>query len=767
MADEQLEEALRGVTVGEILGAASKAGLAVSESGKKFQCPHSDCSSRDNPKKLKATLYQGKRGILRYQCFVCNRNGSYVDVLMALCSWDLKTSIDYVVGKGFRAPSPAPKLKIVEPLPQENKLTSKEVAEIWASLKSKDAEGEKYLATRRLNDAPVRFATLDSSKAVASYARGGYRLGMLMSDVLGQPRGIQLRLTRKAKEGETKVLTVKGSVGGGAFFGEPGRIEEAAVVCVTEGMADTLAVKLWAGDEVVVGAAGKSSLWRIADECVMRGIDLSGRVFVLFPQNDRPPNGSRIEFSRLADSLKLHGAEVVWVSTPKEFKDVAEFWAATPDAEWPPEEFTEFSGVGRPDGPTETIPQPEGSVVPIVKDLSGYERGPNFTTLVDLFLNEKTKVDILGAGRLRRNLMVDKVYLDLREIPESDIGTIKLGIERNCRGEKGKPFKFGDPEIWQAIYEVAKRDPYHPIREYLDGLPAWDSIPRLGPESMMALGLHGAPLEPGSLESEMFRKWMIGGVNRAYEPGCEFDLAFILVGPQGCGKSRTSKALGSGFHTDQYIDMSDKDGQLTLHEFWVIEMAELESVRGAKSVERVKRFISQRVDSVRRPYAKGTVHLQRSCIFMGTSNSDDILEDATGNRRFCIIRVGQIEVDWFLENRDQLWAEAKHLYRSGEEPRLSEKMKALQAEHNREFEKVDGWEPPVMDYVVGRPAKAYGLTVSEILLEAIGIELDKQTKANEMTVAQILRRNGLQGKQTMTAGVRNYVWSFLNGRSVF
>jgi putative DNA primase/helicase len=220
----------------------------------------------------------------------------------------------------------------------------------------------------------------------------------------------------------------------------------------------------------------------------------------------------------------------------------------------------------------------------------------------------------------------------------------------------------------EAIRFVADAEHFHPVRAYLGALE-WDRVPRLD------LWLHdhlGA--EDTDLHRAFASRWMIGMVARIFEPGCQFDTALIFESRQGLGKSTALRTLGGEWFTDYLPDLTSKDAMQQLQGVWIVEIAELDSIRRADT-HRIKSFLSARIDRFRPPYGTLPADFPRQCGFGGTVNpgGNGYLRDETGARRFWTVACG---TEW--ENgekadnsslaavRDQLWAEAVHRYQAGE-----------------------------------------------------------------------------------------------------
>lgn len=71
------------------------------------------------------------------------------------------------------------------------------------------------------------------------------------------------------------------------------------------------------------------------------------------------------------------------------------------------------------------------------------------------------------------------------------------------------------------------------IKEYLEGLPAWDGKKRLDTLLIDYLGA-----EDSTYTRAVMRKTLVAAVARVYEPGIKFDYIMVLAGPQGMERVR-------------------------------------------------------------------------------------------------------------------------------------------------------------------------------------------------------------------------------------
>lgn len=98
------------------------------------------------------------------------------------------------------------------------------------------------------------------------------------------------------------------------------------------------------------------------------------------------------------------------------------------------------------------------------------------------------------------------------------------------------PFSSRNHEV--SFTKVADDRRFHPIRDYLDSLPAWDGQKRI--EDILIKYLSADDTE---YVRTVTRKTFVAAVARIYRPGTKFDSVLVLDGIQGIGKSTLSRTL--------------------------------------------------------------------------------------------------------------------------------------------------------------------------------------------------------------------------------
>ena len=232
---------------------------------------------------------------------------------------------------------------------------------------------------------------------------------------------------------------------------------------------------------------------------------------------------------------------------------------------------------------------------------------------------------------------------------DSDDSNLLLYLERAWK-------LSNEGRVRHALAIVAEENAYHPVREYLDGLPEWDGIERVDSLLVRYMAADDSPYVRAAT-----RKWLCAAVMRIYKPGCKFDDMIVLVGRQGVGKSKLPMALSRGWFTDSLTGLGTKEAFESIAGSWIVELAELAATKRAE-VETIKNFISKQEDTFRPAYGRNVVTRPRQCVFFGTTNEVEFLRDRTGNRRFWPITVegvGRGELHGLEAEIDQIWAEAK------------------------------------------------------------------------------------------------------------
>jgi hypothetical protein len=360
------------------------------------------------------------------------------------------------------------------------------------------------------------------------------------------------------------------------------------------------------------------------------------------------------------------------------------------------------------------------------------------------------------GGRIRFNTFSQQLEID---------GGVIEGAERFYLRLAEQGFKVAKDLALDCLVQVARENPYDPVALYLDHVASTVEPIYIGGLATGYLRPEDAAAGGGpTLYDHMLRCTLIGAVRRVFEPGCKHDTACVLMGSQGARKSSFWSALGGAFFSDALGDISSKDDLMVLHRSWVMEWAELDHLMSRKHAGQIKSFLSQSTDLFRVPYGRATEAFPRRGIIVGSTNrSTGFLVDDTGNRRFWVIPITRteaapIDTPTLLAERDAIWSAAVHAYRAGEDNYLPPELAQQVTTENETYLIANPWQAPIQAWLKA-PANSGKTITSELLLtEAIARPIERQTRADQMQVGQILRELGFIKRRQLVDG--NQKWVF-------
>lgn len=253
-------------------------------------------------------------------------------------------------------------------------------------------------------------------------------------------------------------------------------------------------------------------------------------------------------------------------------------------------------------------------------------------------------------------------------------------------------------KIEDAMDLVFDKNSHHPVQEYLKSV-TWDGVPRV---ETLLIDYFGA--EDNVYTREAMKVTLVGAVSRVMRPGCKFDTVLVLVGGQGIGKSTFIRNLGRDWYSDTLMSVSGKEAFEQIQGVWLMEMAELSSLKKA-DMEASKHFISKQDDIFRPAYARTTETFKRQCIFIGSTNEWEFLRDSTGNRRFLPIAINannatkSVFTDMSDAEVAQIWAEAFQMFRKGAKTYLSGEAEGLAMSTQRKHLAEDDRRGILLDFL--------------------------------------------------------------------
>lgn len=325
------------------------------------------------------------------------------------------------------------------------------------------------------------------------------------------------------------------------------------------------------------------------------------------------------------------------------------------------------------------------------------------------------------AGRIWFDEFSKRIYTDLfggvHEWSDYDTVQLTLSIQR----ELGLS-KMTSMQVREALVYASHQNIRNAPKEYFDSL-VWD-----GQERLPTVMMFGWGTPQNEYYEAVGRCWFVSMVARVMRPGCQVDTVPVFEGEQGAFKSTALSIIGGDWYTECHEQAVSKDFFMILEGKLVVEIAEMHAFSKAE-VRRVKGIISCRVDRYRAPYASTVENHPRQSVLACTTNEEQWNRDPTGARRFWPIRCGKIDLNYLASNRDQLFAEAFHRYKSGETWHEVPQETAKRMQEERRL--ADAWEEVIAEWAVGRTSFSMTELLSDcLLLEVKDHRMDVQHRAS-------------------------------------
>jgi predicted P-loop ATPase len=309
---------------------------------------------------------------------------------------------------------------------------------------------------------------------------------------------------------------------------------------------------------------------------------------------------------------------------------------------------------------------------------------------------------------------------------DEDAFHAKIWLERNYA------IRPNTKTVFEAIQVVAANCDHDPLKDYFLGLTDDHDHSIIDTWLTDFFGVEDTPYSRA-----VGKKWLVGAVKRAFEPGCKIDTVLILEGEQGMKKSRFLSQLcpNKSWFTDGLSEFGSKAQAEEVEGKWIIELGELKGFRKSDT-DSIKAFITRDTENYRPAYARYSIESPRRCVFVGTVNTEgEYFNDPTGNRRFWPVKCTKQAPELTPKMRDQIWAEAYTIYKSGEEPWLSTpELVAEAVKHQEERVVHDVWHDKIEEFLEGKST-----VHMDDVLNHLGVDVAKRSTNEQRRVGYVMK----------------------------
>jgi predicted P-loop ATPase len=415
------------------------------------------------------------------------------------------------------------------------------------------------------------------------------------------------------------------------------------------------------------------------------------------------------------------------------------------EAGWQDVTAESFPMLVDPEGPAEELPLPaykrdgNGRIEATVGNLRMALARPDVCQMDIRYDEFRDEIVWAAPGTRMWNQFRDSHYVELR-------------LRLEAQGFK----PIGKETMRDLVHFVADRNTIDTASIWLSGL-VWDGRPRVAAYLETYFSVPSTPYH-----TAVSRYMWTAMAGRVFKPGCQADMVPIFISPeQGFRKSSSIAAMvPRDSHRQLSFTQAEVERARLMRGCLVAELAELQGLR-TRELEEIKAWVTRRHEEWVPKYKEFAVTMPRRAIFIGSSNSTELFDDPTGERRWLPVRVGVVDVEGIERDRDQLWAEAAAMWQTdGVAWRDAE---TLAKEEHGSYRVSDTWEEAVAawaeaDSILGAAPSVAGFTTREALIEGLGFSDKSVKRADEMRAAKALKNAGYAQNITRRNGSPARLW---------
>jgi len=165
---------------------------------------------------------------------------------------------------------------------------------------------------------------------------------------------------------------------------------------------------------------------------------------------------------------------------------------------------------------------------------------------------------------------------------------------------------------------------------------------------------------------QFLKRWLIGVIAKVYRPGSQ-NLVLTIKGAQGKGKSRwlSKLAIAPDIFGEGSVNPEIKDHELRHFNFVIWHASELDGITRKRDQAALKDYFTREDVAVREAYGRFERSGKSVLSFCASVNDDSFLHDQTGNRRFLVLPLANLNSDHTID-MTQLFAQAKCMFDDGQ-----------------------------------------------------------------------------------------------------